>query len=329
MPRRSRPAFTLIELLVVIAIIAILIGLLLPAVQKVRDAAARTQCMNNLKQLGLAYHSYADDNGGNFPPAYISDPNTTTGWGIYLMPYLDQFPIYKKYSFAAPFFFVDPMFGIDNQTVANTLVPSTLCPAAPIRGTYSYTYFLPPNPSWTAAPADYTPFGGAPASPAFGSPAAGAVTPTTYGTFVDPNVFMPDDPRLEGALIHDSPTPVINIFDGTSNTILLAEVAGKPELWQNGLDQGVHINDFIAGQGGWADATSPGGLFAGSSSDGAVSPGNCAVNCSNQYGFYSFHQSGCNVLMCDGSVQFKSTGTSTKIACELLTARGAETSNEP
>src|SRR5471030_1703179 len=107
--RRSRQAFTLIELLVVIAIIAILIALLVPAVQKVRDAAAKTQCINNLKQLGLALHMFAGDYSKSFPPSHTtssSQPpysNQKHHWCVYILPYIDQGALFSQFDFTHDF----------------------------------------------------------------------------------------------------------------------------------------------------------------------------------------------------------------------------------
>src|SRR5438132_1760143 len=108
MQRRSRlkQGFTLIELLVVIAIIAVLVALLLPAVQQAREAARRSQCKNNLKQMGLAVHNY-HDTFGKYPPGSVAPSpsggaaNPTTcymGWGIALLPNIDQGPLYNQYN---------------------------------------------------------------------------------------------------------------------------------------------------------------------------------------------------------------------------------------
>src|SRR5438552_1107755 len=141
MPRRIRHAFTLIELLVVIAIIGMLIALLLPAVQMSREAARRSQCANNLKQLGLALHNYESAHRV-FPPAYVGDPNrdgTAYGvafgdqcrngpsgfaWGALLLPQLDQDSLHAQLNFEAP------CWAPANSTAARVRVATFLCPSA-------------------------------------------------------------------------------------------------------------------------------------------------------------------------------------------------------
>jgi len=116
---RIRCGFTLIEILVVIAIIAVLIGLLLPAVQMAREAARRTQCANNLKQLGLGMHSHHDTNG-TFPPAYVnkgpygSTPYSFThGWAPHLLPFIEQEQLYSLYSWDFP------LYALENKPVCS------------------------------------------------------------------------------------------------------------------------------------------------------------------------------------------------------------------
>jgi prepilin-type processing-associated H-X9-DG protein len=277
-------------LLVVIAIIAILIGLLLPAVQKVREAAQRASCENNLKQLGVALHNFHSANEG-FPPAKIDKPGTGYGWAHFVLPYIEQGNLYAAIDFNK---------GWDsaaNDLPANTsvnahVIPTFLCPAAP---------------------------GGRKGSNGRGVTDYAAVDqlkrPNTYYTA---HPMPPSDPTYIGVLGHNVYRRVTDIADGSSSTILLAEDAGRTETWIMG-----RRTSTGGTTGAWANPGTQITVGGFNTANNTV-PGACAVNCTNNNEVYGFHTSGANVVFADGSVHTLRANLTVNVLIPLMTRSGGE-----
>jgi prepilin-type N-terminal cleavage/methylation domain-containing protein/prepilin-type processing-associated H-X9-DG protein len=310
--RARQRGFTLIELLVVIAILAVLIGLLLPAVQKVREAASRIKCANNLKQFGLAMHNYHDTMQG-FPPPYVNKGGSylnsgfpfTHGWAPFLLPYVEQQPLYELYRWDVP------QYAPENGPVIATQLKMFQCPSSPEQDRY-----------FTMGPFAY-----------FGT--RGACGDYTLTLGVDPALaqlgLVDQVGDYRGALTN-TPTPALalspttagmrltDITDGASNTILLTEDAGRPRLWQVGQ---AGPNPQALSGGPWNHFKGPITL-QGSTSDGRVQPGPCALNCTNDGEVYAFHSGGANAVFADGSVHFLKAGMDIRILARLITRAGGE-----
>ena len=207
-----RRGFTLIELLVVIAIIAVLIGLLLPAVQKVRDAANRSKCQNNLKQLGLAMHNYHDAHHG-FPAGLVSDSSNTEDAAAsgftYLLPFLEQDSTHRLYHFE------DDWFNPSNYQAVGVEIKFFFCPSNRVDGridlqpmSVQWGYPLPP----TAGAVDY----------AFCHGATGTLHPDAERTPRAVRGVFDIRPRDAAVAV----VKLTDISDGTSTTIALGEAAG-------------------------------------------------------------------------------------------------------
>lgn len=299
----ERRAFTLIELLVVIAIIAVLIGLLLPAVQKVREAANRIRCKNNLKQIGLALHSYHDSQG-SFPPGYRSavgsggpadDRGPGWGWATLLLPYLEQDNLYNQIRFDRDI--TDPV----NAMSRTRVLPVFLCPSDGGDPVFTVDVRNDPTPDFSTPLTDAN---GQPVQVAhsdyvgiFGSP---EIT-------VDPGFLLPDANRslaYRGMFYRNSRVRIADVTDGTSNTLFVGERSSNLayNTW-TGAVTGGQVPPRIAEPTGMGPEGAPVLVLGhtGTAADVPPHTPNSAVNHVDD--FWSRHAQGVNFLFVDGSVR--------------------------
>ncbi|MFO0918603.1 MAG: DUF1559 domain-containing protein [Planctomycetaceae bacterium] len=293
--RRQQRAFTLIELLVVIAIIAILIALLLPAVQQAREAARRTQCRNNLKQMGLAFFNY-ESTHGIFPPAlmmvgppsagytgeigegvYDNAANTAAAslhnWSEYILPYIDQANVYNVINFEGPMGFGNasggpmdvssiipgtPSYQQPYAAISSAVIPSYMCPSVP-RSSNNYNY----NNDWWYGSFSSVPMYNIGSGLDYMPPAAmWGINATNAGLPSKKPTIFDGDNSVAGCKIS-------SITDGTSNTILNMEVGDGSNEWVLGkpgssgsIGGGAGLNSQVSGApsgarfaGTWTDWT--------------------------------------------------------------------------
>jgi prepilin-type N-terminal cleavage/methylation domain-containing protein len=279
MVKIRKRGFTLIELLVVISIIAILIALLLPAVQQAREAARRAQCKNNLKQLGLACHVYHDA-FGQFPPGAMSNTNNTrASWGIFILPYLDEKPLYDLYTLN---YFNTGVAIPDNIT---TVFPAPVNNATNVNGSVIETFRCPSETSLAVnGISNY-----------LGSWGAGDVMIT--------DILNDAAGDGGGIFVQDGKVRIRDVKDGTTNTFLIGEAVGVTDRDLTAATRRQYAWGAISGTSGIPVTTRVCGdtrLQLNTASQGDSD----ALFDANVNNFASNHEGGAQFCLCDGAVRF-------------------------
>jgi prepilin-type N-terminal cleavage/methylation domain-containing protein/prepilin-type processing-associated H-X9-DG protein len=290
----GRAAFTLIELLVVIAIIGVLIGLLLPAVQRIREAANRIKCANNLKQMGLAVHNHESSFGhlptGGWGWGWTGDPDRGAnfrqpgGWVYNILPYVEQGNLYWLGSELPP----DQKLVAFAQRVATPL-PLFNCPTRRVSGLFANGwgtgYFDTANPIANMARSDYAANAGDQASDEF------FPGPGSYAEGDDPSYPWPDTSYLTGISFQRSMIRFADITNGTSNTYLAGEKYLNVDNYFNGLDPADNENMYVGYDNDLCRSTD-------------YVPMRDTKGLTNTFTFGSAHDAGFNMAYCDGSIRF-------------------------
>ncbi len=303
-PQRARAAFTLIELLVVIAIIAVLVSLLVPAVQKVREAAARTQCSNNLKQIGLASHNFHDTNKF-LVPAWIGDnsldPDGWASWAVLLLPHLDQGNVYQQWDLRYPAS-RQPTGAYQAQLAVHR------CPTRP-------PFVLSIN-DFTAAGGGLSDYGACFGTDADGSNSNGAIIPIAN---MGSSVTL-DSSGNPVVLSWRGQLSLVTITDGTSNTLMFGEKHVRP----NSLRGKMEDRSIFGGQNNSIRR------MAGIGANGDLRPLRAPTDQSGAFANTSFggpHAGVCQFVFCDGTVRAVPIGTDVQALTYLITRSDGQSVN--
>lgn len=292
-------AFTLVELLVVIAIIGILVALLLPAIQAAREAARRTQCTNNFKQVGVALHNYHSNN--KKLPIGMLDSGGFWGWSMYLLPHIEEQGIYDMFNFKVGMYWSTTPSR--NREACKMWITAFLCPDDPQGHGQSSANGIPIS---TATPGELAALGDM----------CGVSDSVNWMT---PNNTRPRKfPEVDGVFGANQSCEIGDIADGSSKTLAIGEVTGGGEGSKVGNFWATwNLKDTAEGING--PRTAPGGKYP---SD-AAGPGTA----SDSSGFASWHSGGCNFLLADGSVHFISEDIAQATLAALTTRDGPSKSN--